>query len=71
MIDLDGLARTWIEATDEQRSAWMAAMPANAQLFAPRPGQKPRTAIPGDAGRNHHDGSRLKSHFRHPQPAAT
>ena len=28
-------------------------------------------SIPGDAGRNHHDGSRLKSYFRHPQPAAT
>jgi len=44
-IDLDGVARTWIEASDQQRSDWLAAMPAQAQLFAPRPGQKPRTAF--------------------------
>jgi hypothetical protein len=44
-IDLDGLSRTWITASDQQRSDWLAAMPAEAQLFAPRPGQKPRTAF--------------------------
>src|SRR6266481_6587180 len=44
-IDLDGLAQTWIDASDQQRSDWLAAMPAQAQLFAPRPGQKPRTAF--------------------------
>lgn len=44
-IDLDGLARTWIDASDQQRSDWLAAMPAEAQLFAPRPGQKPRTVF--------------------------
>ena len=44
-IDLDGVARTWTEASEQQRSAWLAAMPAQAQLFAPRPGQKPRTAF--------------------------
>ena len=44
-IDLDGLARTWIVASDQQRSDWLAAMPAEAQLFAPKPGQKPRTAF--------------------------
>ena len=45
MIDLHGLARTWIDASDQQRSEWLAAMPAEAQLFAPKPGQKPRTAF--------------------------
>jgi hypothetical protein len=35
----------WITASDQQRSDWLAAMPAEAQLFAPRPGQKPRTAF--------------------------
>jgi inosine-uridine nucleoside N-ribohydrolase len=40
-IDCDGLARTWIVASDQQRSDWLAAMPAEAQLFAPKPGQKP------------------------------
>jgi plasmid replication initiation protein len=44
-IDLDGLAQTWIDASNQQRSDWLAAMPAEAQLFAPRPGQKPRTAF--------------------------
>ena len=44
-IDLNGFARTWIEASDQQRSDWLAAMPAEAQLFAPRPGQKPRTVF--------------------------
>jgi plasmid replication initiation protein len=44
-IDLDALARTWIVASDQQRADWLAAMPAEAQLFAPRPGQKPRTAF--------------------------
>jgi plasmid replication initiation protein len=44
-IDLDILHRTWIAASDQQRSDWLAAMPAQAQLFAPRPGQKPRTAF--------------------------
>jgi hypothetical protein len=29
----------------QQRSDRLAAMPAEAQLFAPRPGQKPRTAF--------------------------
>ena len=49
-IDLDGLARTWIDASDQQRSDWLAAMPAEAQLFAPRPGQKPRTVFLGKLG---------------------
>jgi len=40
-----GLARTWTEASEQQQSAWLAAMPAQAQLFTPRPGQKPRTAF--------------------------
>jgi hypothetical protein len=44
-IDWNGLARTWIVASDQQRSDWLAAMPAEAQLFAPKPGQKPRTAF--------------------------
>jgi plasmid replication initiation protein len=44
-IDLDALARTWIVASDQQRADWLAAMPAEAQLFAPRPGQKPRIAF--------------------------
>jgi len=50
MIDLDGLARTWIDASDQQRADWLAAMPAEAQLFAPRPGQKPRTVFLGKLG---------------------
>jgi hypothetical protein len=33
----------------QQRSAWLAAMPAEAQLFAPKPGQKPRTACDPEA----------------------
>ena len=46
-IDWDGIARTWMVASDQQRSDWLAAMPAEAQLFAPKPGQKPRTAFLG------------------------
>ena len=48
---LNGIARAgitggdWIVANDQQRSDWLAAMPAEAQLFAPKPGQKPRTAF--------------------------
>jgi hypothetical protein len=41
---LEGLAQTWIAASKQQRT-WLAAMPAEAQLFAPRPGQKPRTVF--------------------------
>jgi hypothetical protein len=41
---LEGLAQTWIAASEQQRT-WLAAMPAEAQLFAPRPGQKPRTVF--------------------------
>ena len=50
---LNGIARTgitcgdWIVASDKQRSDWLAALPAEAQLFAPKPGQKPRTAFLG------------------------
>jgi plasmid replication initiation protein len=44
-FDLDGVARIWNEANEQQRAAWLAAMPAQAQLFAPMPGQKPRTAF--------------------------
>jgi hypothetical protein len=46
-IDWDGIARTWMGASEQQRSDWLAAMPAEAQLFAPKPGQKPRTAFLG------------------------
>jgi hypothetical protein len=46
-IDWEGIARTWMMASDQQRSDWLAAMPAEAQLFAPKPGQKPRTAFLG------------------------
>jgi hypothetical protein len=44
-IDLEGLAQTWNEASEQQRSDWLVAMSTEAQLFAPRPGQKPRTVF--------------------------
>jgi Initiator Replication protein len=44
-IDLEGLTQTWNAASDQQRSDWLVAMSAEAKLFAPRPGQKPRTAF--------------------------
>jgi hypothetical protein len=44
-IDLEGLAQTWNTASEQQRSDWLAAMPAEAKLYPLRPGQKPRTAF--------------------------
>ena len=35
----------------QQRSDWLAAMPGEAQLFAPRRGQKSTHSIPFEAGR--------------------
>ena len=44
-FDLEGLAQTWNVASEQQRSDWLVAMSGEAKLFAPRPGQKPRTAF--------------------------
>jgi hypothetical protein len=49
----DGLARTWIAASDQQRADWLTAMPAEAQLFAPQARPETTHSIPGDAGRDH------------------
>ena len=55
----------------QQRSDWLAAMPGEAQLFAPRPVQKSTHSIPFETGQDHHDGSPLK-HFGSPfAPSAT
>ena len=67
MIDLHGLARTWIDASDQQRSAWLAAN-ARRRSSNLRAQARPEAthSIPGDAWRDHHDGSRVKRRCRRP-----
>ena len=66
---LNGIARAgitcgdWIVASDQQRSDWLAAMPAEAQLFRAQARPETTHSIPGEAERDYQygsEGGRLK-----------
>jgi hypothetical protein len=51
---------------NQQRSDWLAAMPVEAQLFAPKPGQESRTAFLAklsEITQSGSEGGRLKAPF--------
>ena len=44
-INFERLDQVWLEASDKQRADWLAAVPENMKMFAPRPGERPRKSF--------------------------